>query len=258
MQAIERQHQILSALAAASASGWSVRALSSELGLPVSSTHRFLRGLASVGMAVQRRETNTYHLGHEVLRLASSYLEKIGMPDLVLPYLERLTRTTGLMTFCSAREGDRVVCTGVRAPDETTNFYVRIGKPMPLHATSAAKALIYALPPERLQAIVGDSALHRYTNKTISTFAGLQADLERGRQLGFWECDEELEPDVYAASAPILDGNGEPTISLTTLCHLSRGRDDLDELRRVLVSITSEASRAIGPLLLASRLVEMP
>lgn len=257
MRSIERQQRILNALAASPGTGCSVRALSSDIGLPVSSTHRFLRGLASVGMVVQRRETSNYHLGHEVLRLAGTYLEKVGLPDLAVPYLEDLTFRTGLMAFASAREGTSVICTGVRAPDETTNFYVRIGKLMPLHATSAAKALIYDLAPSTLETMLVGAFDHLYTAKTHTSAPSLMDDLARGRLQGYWECDEELEPDVYAVSAPILDGNGEPRISLTTLCHLSRGRESLAEVRAVLLDVTARASRDIGMLLYASRCLEV-
>lgn len=257
MRSIERQQQIMSALAASPATGCSVRALSNDIGLPVSSTHRFLRGLASVGMVVQRRETSNYHLGHEVLRLAGAYLEKVGLPDLAIPYLEDLTFRTGLMAFASAREGTSVICTGVRAPDETTNFYVRIGKVMPLHATSAAKALIYHLDPSTLKTMLVGVFDHRYTSNTHASADALMEDLARGRKRGYWECDEELEPGVYAVSAPILDGNGEPRISLTTLCHLSRGRDGLHEVREVLKDVTETASHDIGMLLYASRSLEV-
>lgn len=255
MRLIERQKQILVALADAPAAGCSVRALSKEIGLAASSTHRLLQALAEVGMVAQRGEGRNYHLGSELLRLAGAYIQKIGLPELAVPYLDELASRTGLMAFSAAREGGSVICTGVRAPDETTNFYVRIGKVLPLHASSAAKALIYDVGPRRLKAMLKASLEHPYTARTHTTLDAVLADLRRGREAGYWECDEELEPDVYAVSAPILNGLGEPTISLTALCQLSRDRAGLDAVRSTLTEIAAKATRDIGTLLYAGRFV---
>ena len=256
MQTIERQAALLDALADASHEGLPLRSLAASVGLAPSSTHRLLQALVQVGLAAQEPVHQGYRLGNGVLRLAGAYLERVGFADVVLPYLERITAETGMVAFSSVRDADAVICASVRAPRETTSFYVRIGKVLPWHASAAAKALVWTMDRPTLRARLADHVGHSYTEHTLTTVDAVLEDLERGRGRGYWECVEELEADVYAVSAPILAQGERPVASLTAVCHLTQRGLDRDAVASAVVEAARSASTEVAALLDAGHMME--
>lgn len=256
MQTIERQAALLDALAGASHEGIALRALAERVGLAPSSAHRLLQALVRVGFAAQEPMHQGYRLGHEVLRLAGAYLERAGFADVVLPYLDRIVAATGTVAFSAVRDADAVICASVRAPRETTSFYVRIGKVLPWHASAAAKALIWNMERPALRVRLAGHVGQVHTEHTRTTVDEVLDDLDRGRGRGYWECTEELEPDVYAVSAPILTAGGRPVASLTAVCHLSQRGRDRQAIASAVAAAARSASRDVAALLDSGHLME--
>lgn len=256
MRTIDRQAALLEALARSPHEGVSLRALAAELDLAPSTTHRMLRGLVEVGLASQDPARQGYRLGHALLRLAGVYLERVGFAELMLPYLEDITSGTGTVAFSAVRDGDTVICTSVRAPRETTSFYVRIGKILPWHASAAAKALIHDMDRVRLRRELNAQVVRAYTAHTVTDVDAVVADLERGKGRGYWECVEELEPDVYAVAAPVAAQDGSLVASITAVCHLSQRSGELQSLADRVVATARRASTEIASLLDAGQLME--
>ncbi|HEX7022166.1 MAG TPA: IclR family transcriptional regulator [Trueperaceae bacterium] len=254
MNVIDRQAKVLRLLATGSYSGLALREIARQLDLASSTTHRLLQALTEVGMVTQDEDSQNYRIGGEILYLAGTYLERMAFTDLVAPYLDRLTAETGLVSFSAVKDRDTVICTAVRTPRETTNFYVRVGKVLPLHASAAAKALIYPLDLPQLSAILSESSARRYTDNTLASAENLAKDLESGLQRGYWECNEEFEPDVYAVAAPILSADAQPMASLAVVGRLGMVRGCLDQIKSCLTDSTSDASREIGQLLYSGQL----
>ena len=255
MKILDRQAQILEVLAHASHDGKSLRDLAREVDLPPSTVHRILQALLGIGFVSQNQQSSQYRLGSGFLRLTGAYLEHAGVDDLLGSYVELLSSRTQLVSFASIREGHNVVCICVKAPRQTTNFYVRPGQLMPLHASAAAKALIFLDPAPQLEMMLRDPVTQVYTPKTLTSVQAVLADLEKGRGRGYWVCDEELEPDVYAVAAPILGSQGRPIASLTVLCPLKFALKDLDKLGREVVDVASTGSKEVGRVL-ASQAIE--
>lgn len=256
MRTIEREAALLETLARSSHEGSALRALAAEVGLAPSSTHRLLRGLEDVGFVSHGPGRQGYRLGPSLLRLAGAYLEQAGFADLMLPYLEEVTATTATVSFSSVRDGDAVICTSVRTPRETTNFYVRIGKVLPWHASAAAKALVHGIEPGELRARLESFVARRHTPHTLTSVDAVLADLEAGRRRGYWECVEELEPDVYAVAAPVTTADGRALASITAVCHRSQRQGELPAVAATVTATAAAASRELAGLLHAGQLME--
>ncbi len=256
MRTIDREKTLLDALARAPQQWSGLRALASEVGLPPSSAHRLLHSLASVGFVTQDPRNQGYRLGSTMLRLAGAYLSKVGFSDVVLPYLEHLTSDTSALSFASVRDGNVVICTSVRVPQEATNFYVRIGKTLPWHVSAAAKALVAGIGEEALRRHLRLDVQHAYTSHTLTSVEEVLADLEKGRIRGYWECVEELEPGIYAVAAPIVATGDRPIASLTVVCRMSQDHEKLLQLATQVVHVARSASAEFGDLLHAGQFME--
>jgi DNA-binding IclR family transcriptional regulator len=89
-----------------------------------------------------------------------------------------------------------------------------LGRVVPLHATSTGTALLAFLPPAELRRVL-PSALHGFTDTTITAAMALDAELVATRSRGYGTCAGELESALYGVSAPVLDRSGRPLAVLS-------------------------------------------
>lgn len=247
MKLLRRQLDILELLASQGSDGIALSTIASDLELPASSVHRLLHALTEIGFVARVPGHHNYRLGGTFLRLGASYVQHVGMQDVIDPYLERLSVNTGEVSFAAVRDGRSVRCVGVKMPRQVSTFFVGLGQDLPLHASAAAKALIFHETSSVLVNLLSGSIQDRYTEQTFKTIESLLADLEQGHRRGYWECNEELEEDVYAVAAPVFDSRKRPILSFTVLCR--NGGSNRTQLAKNVVAVAQQATREIGALL---------
>jgi IclR family transcriptional regulator, acetate operon repressor len=76
-----------------------------------------------------------------------------------------------------------------------------VGLAVPLHCSALGKVLVAFGA-----ATMPSGPLERRTARTITTYAGLRAELAAVRDLGYAVTDEELEPGLVAVAAPVFAG----------------------------------------------------
>jgi DNA-binding IclR family transcriptional regulator len=141
--------------------------------------------------------------------------------------------TCAWCTTCSARTGRRSGC-----------------EELPLHATALGKCLLafapVATPPVR------DLELARWTGRTCTTVAALDAHLAAARQRG-WASDlGEYEAGVGAAAAPLRASGGTVVGALSVLGPVEELFGVGGELRRpVAEQLVADAREVSGALLQA-------
>jgi len=90
----------------------------------------------------------------------------------------------------------------VNEPSHPLRFLVRVGDGVrSLHATSAGKAYLGSLSPEKLEAYLKTAKLAPLTRNTIKSKAGLRTDLEKSNQRGWFLNREESVEDATTISA---------------------------------------------------------
>src|ERR1700735_1099151 len=83
--------------------------LARELGLPRSTTHRYVSTLASLRYLEQEPSTRRYRLGPRVLDLGFSVLGALGLREIAAPHLQRLTAATGHTSNLAIRDDTDVI-----------------------------------------------------------------------------------------------------------------------------------------------------
>jgi DNA-binding IclR family transcriptional regulator len=87
-------------------------------------------------------------------------------------------------------------------------YHTRVGERDALHCTGLGKVLISEWPPERLSELVTSVGLPRRTVATILDWADLDRALERIRQRGYAEDQEEGIIGLRCLAAPVRDAHG--------------------------------------------------
>jgi IclR family acetate operon transcriptional repressor len=216
-------------------------------GLARPSVHRILQILVE-GNYAQARGDGLYAPGLAVRALAGPGGE--ASSDIISsaePVLEELQRATGHTIHFAVRAGDAAVYLAKVEGDKPYQMASRVGMQIPLHCTSIGKAILSALPPTEVAAILErtsqlPSATHRTPDRDF-----VLSELAEVTRRGYSVDDEENEPNVRCVGAVVRDSTGSPIggISMSGLT-LMLSLDQLHELSSVVRTAAEEVSRRAG------------
>ena len=213
MSSIKCSVQVMELLARKSPLG--VRAVATQLALPLGSVHRLLQDLEEEGMA-ERTPAGEWELSFRLLEIAGLQLERIELPALCRPFAERMAEATRETVNINALSGLHGVCVDKVRGNDGMQLDFRIGASGFLNCGGAGKAMLAYMTPGQQQQVL-EGPFTALTPKTITDPALLRAELNRIRARGYSIDDQEVVTGVYCVSVAILDGNGRPVgaISIT-------------------------------------------
>jgi len=207
VQSVDRAVALLNAIAAGPPEGQSAAELAVACELNRATAWRLLATLEHHAMVERDPLTNRYTIGFSVSRLATT----AGVEGLVRrahDVLERLCRETGeTVNLAIPHRGVLTYVDEVVPPMVLTARWV--GHEVPMHATSAGKALLAWLPEDEVDVLLTEP-LPAYTDTTRTDPAALRAELGRVRADGYSVSVGELESNLHGVAAPVLDGGERP------------------------------------------------
>ncbi|WP_163512963.1 IclR family transcriptional regulator domain-containing protein [Fodinicola acaciae] len=181
---------------------------------------RFLLTLVDLGYV--RFDGRLFSLTPRVLELGYSYLSALSLPEVASPHLERLAAEVRESSSVSVLDGDDVVYIARIPTSRIMTVAIAVGTRFPAYATSMGRVLLAGLPEPEAEAYVRRCALRQLTARTITTAAGLTAELARVRAQGWALVDQELEEGLRSIAAPIHDRAGRVIAAVNVSAHASR------------------------------------
>ena len=200
VQSIARAAAILRSLEG-SPTGLSLSEIAGATELPISTAHRIVSALLDEELLAQGAD-GRIRLGSAVARLAAAGREALAerLRPLLVELRQELDETVDLAVLDGA---------GVRFVDQLPaprrlRAVSSVGEAFPLHCTANGKALLAALPRERVETLL-PNRLPRLTPQTISSRTGLLSELDRAREAGVAFDREEHTEGICAVGAAILE-----------------------------------------------------
>jgi len=188
--------------------------------IPLSTAHRILNELSSYGW-VSKTGDHHYELGPCFTALLFRPSATANFVRLSMPVLARLRETTTCTVHLSLFRGDAMIW--IAKLDSNTVYQMRsqIGESVPLHSTASGKAVLSALPPNRVNELLRQLDLKPYTANTLTDPNQLLTDLIITRDRGVAMDNEENEPGVRCIATPIITCDGSPiaAVSVSFLRH---------------------------------------
>jgi DNA-binding IclR family transcriptional regulator len=176
-------------------------------GLNRSTAWRLLSTLERHDLVERDTVTQRYGVGCGLLGVMAA-ADHVPLVRRARPVLESLALETGeTVNLAIAKRVELVYVDQVEAPQIMAVNW--LGKPVPLHATSAGKAFLAFLADEERDALLGRK-LERYTRSTVVDRRKLERELEAVRRDGYCVCVGELEEALVGASAPVRNDQGRP------------------------------------------------
>jgi DNA-binding IclR family transcriptional regulator len=212
---VAKAMNIVEILASQGDVGLGLSELSVLMGMPKSSTHRYMATLQSVRLA-ERTGVDRFRLGTRVIELAGSFLASSDLGSQSHTTLHELAELTGETTHLAVPSGTDVVYIAKIESKHTLGMSSHIGVRLPMYCTSLGKAILAFSVPELLKAVLAEH-LQALTPNTITSPKALRAELMLVRSQGFALDNEENEVGICCVGAPVIDytGNAIAAISIS-------------------------------------------
>lgn len=162
---------------------------------------RLLLTLEALGYV--RADGRLFALTPQVLRLGTSYLSGLGMPEIALPHLEQLSGHLNESTSAAVLDGTEIVYVARVATRRIMSVSINVGTRFPAFATSMGRVLLAGLDADGLAACLAASDLTTSSVAVAHTEASLRAELDVVRAQGWALVDQELEHGLRSIAAPI-------------------------------------------------------
>jgi IclR family acetate operon transcriptional repressor len=210
---VAKAMSIVEILAARAEVGVGLSELSALIGMPKSSTHRYMATLISVGLA-ERTEEDRIRLGTRVVELAGSFLANSDLRSESQAILDELADMTGETINLAVPSGTDVVYIAKIESKHTLGMFSHLGARLPMYCTSLGKAILAFSSPSLLQAVLAERLPAR-TPHTITSPRAIKNELVTVHAQGFALDNEENETGICCVGAPILDFSGKAIAAIS-------------------------------------------
>ncbi|MDD2207331.1 MAG: IclR family transcriptional regulator [Aminobacterium sp.] len=214
--------------------------------LSKATVHRILNTLLGYSL-VLKNERGQYQIGPGVLLWANSYRKRSGLSAVSAPFLKELLafteETIHLFIF---ENGEGYYLERVESPQPLITRSA-VGSKLPLHSSSAGKAILAALPLDVFNEFMEKIEFTPRTPNSITDKEVLRDQIAKWRKLGYSEEIEENEPGIRCVGAAICDSKGYPIGAISVSAPAFRFDDEKSALvGRKLREVTAAISAKFG------------
>ena len=178
----------------------SARALSQQLGVPLSSLYRHIKLLKEWNLIEESPYDKTLIVGPAALMLMHSYQSSTHNLEAIQTILFRLQKQTGEMAAYMVPVGYRALCVSLQESAQALRCsYVR-GQSQPLLRGASSKVMLAYLPEARR-----DKILRHFGEEHNAP--GWSEELDQIRRQGFAISTSEFDTGGTGISAPVMKGS---------------------------------------------------
>ena len=229
---------------------FTVSEISKKLGYSQSKAYRLVRTLTRYGLLQEDNGGARYSLGLNALRIGLLAQKQFNISMIARPLIKELslfTKETVLLTAVNGTKG--IVLARVESEEPIRYSLFQPGVSIPLHCGASSKILMAYLPEEDWDRIIAAEGLKRYTNNSITDADRLKAHLKEIRKKGYAFSDQEVDRDVRAVAAPIMNGFGELVggLSVAGLAYRINNKK-ISSCGKLVVKYAQEISNRLVPL----------
>jgi len=238
---LERGLALLTEIAASS--DHTPQSLSLAVGLPVSTTYRYLRTLREGGFV--REDRSRYEPGPALMALTGRHSAQSYLAEVAPAVLGGIVDSLGETAVMIIRIGTRALCLRRAEPDKAIKYTFAVNQLLPLHAGAGQRVLLAWAPGAVIEQVLGGE-LERYTENTL-TAEQLRQSIPAIRHTGWAVSRGEYDAGSVSVAVPVLFG-GEAACSLNVAGPESRcgSRGWVQRAVTVLEAASADLADALG------------
>jgi IclR family acetate operon transcriptional repressor len=234
VRAVTRVMDILDSLQD-SRDGMSLVEVSEAVGLPRSSTYRYLSTLETRGYVQRESGTGLYRFGLAFLASHGRHLEILATR--ARPIMELLRDRWGETINLGVLDGNRIAYLEILESNKAVRLAARRGDRDPIHSTALGKAIASRISRDAVVAILVAEGMPKRTSKTITEQARYLAELDKVRAQGYALDLGENEEDGRCVAVPLGNSRMNAAISLSA----PAARLDLELIHSIAAGLVSAA-----------------
>ncbi|AXI39458.1 hypothetical protein CX649_07305 [Bacillaceae bacterium ZC4] len=243
MEWLDRMISVMDIISEKSVEGIGITELSKQTLISKGTLHRMLKNMVEHKLLTQDAVTKRYMLGPKSMLWGSEFLRNQDPTGLLTQYCNEIGNKTNLYSYICRFQSNQVYCTYTHQPSDVRHkYFVHLGQRMPLHCTSAAKAILAYQPPNLVDGLLQKEDLMKYTEYTKQNIELIKRELSEIRQDGIAFCNQELEVGVYAMSVPLFHENHKTAISLSLVGECQYIQENRMQFIKELKNISEQAS----------------
>lgn len=215
-----------------------------ELGVAKSNVHKILSNLEERGYV--RSGDHRYRLGLRLWQLGASAVSGLGLRQVALPFMEKLTEVTGEGALLSVYDrGDVTYLEKVSSPQPVVTT-TRIGGRSPAFCTATGKAILAWLPDSDVDEALS-RPLTKFNDATVTDPDLIRVDLSAVRKHGYAVNHGAWRGEIHGVAAPIRDYSGGVVAALGVAGPAFRfGEQGVEALAPEVVTASEDISRELG------------
>ncbi|SDE73109.1 IclR family transcriptional regulator, acetate operon repressor [Paracoccus isoporae] len=228
-------------------SGLALSTIAAETQESPATIYRILVTLAGRGLVEFDAEAQLWHIGPHAFTIGTRFLRRTSLVDRARPVLRRLMEATGETANLGVeREGAILFVSQVETHASIRAFFPP-GTLSPMHVSGIGKALLAAMPQDRLERLLAGQDFASFTEHTITDRDRLADELRRIRARGYAVDDEERNLGMRCIAAPVFDMNAEAVAGVSLSGPTSRVTPDaVVGLSGEVIAAAEALTRAIG------------
>jgi len=177
--------------------------ISAALGWPRSSTFNLLTTLAQRGFLYEPRPRAGYYPTARWASLLQRIAEIELLPDELCRAADEAARVTGETVAIAAPAGANAVLLYVVESSEVVRFTAEVGYQLPIHTTSAGRALLALYSPAERASLLKKVRFEKYTDRSVTNAKDVEAELKRAATRGWHENIEGYAADLVGVAMPV-------------------------------------------------------
>ncbi len=206
---------------------------------------RIISNLEEEGYLEKNPETGKYRLGMKLFFLGGLVKPYRHLKTVAKPLLRSLNQQSGETVHLAVLHKHQALYLDKIESTHTVRVVVsQIGQKLPAHCSGVGKVLLAYQPQEEVKEAVENTGLPAFTQNTITTWNQLKIELEKVRQQGYANDNEEIEMGLKCVAAPVfLDGRVVAALSVSV------PKDRYEKTPRDLTRMVVHTARELSEVL---------
>lgn len=227
--------------------GRSLSVLAAELDQSPATVYRILVTLEGRGLVEFDPTEQIWHIGARAYVIGARFLWRSSVVERARPVMRQLMENTGETANLGMERNGQVLFVSQVETHATIRAFFAPGTLSQMHASGIGKALMAQMDAPRLDALLADAPLERYTDYTLTVRGDLLLDLKETRQRGYAIDGEERNLGMRCIAAPVFDIHGEAVAGISVSGPTARMRKDrIEEISGAVVAAAKTLTAAIG------------
>jgi DNA-binding IclR family transcriptional regulator len=179
--------------------------ISKQLGIPLSTTYKYLDTLLKKGFFSKDPSTKKYSLGISIFKMGIVAAEKISFIDITQPHISSLAEKCGETVILTVINGWEALCVKEIESPRLVKLTVKQWATIPLYAGASSKILLAYQNDSFIDDLIKNTGLKPVNENTITDPVKLKKELASIRDKGFATSESEVDSGAGAIAAPIFD-----------------------------------------------------